>query len=63
MVDCGVEVEKYRQVHLLLGVKKLVFETKTLDLVEVKTDLLRMNLVYSDASYWFITPIEYFIES
>jgi len=62
MVDCGVEVEKYRQVYLFLGVKKLVFETKTLDLVEVKTDFLWMNLIYG-ASYWLVASIEYFVES
>ena len=57
MVDCGVEVEKYRQVHLLLGVKKLVFETKALDLVEIFASQLGRDIKGGRSGYGFVGQV------
>ena len=57
-----IQVEKHRQINLLMWVDELVLEAKTLNFVEVLSDLFRKNLIDGNPSYWFIRPVVHFIE-
>ena len=62
MADRRVQVEKYWQVDLFVGVDQLVLEAEALDLVEVHGQFFREDLIDSDSCNRFIRPIIHLVE-
>ena len=62
MGDRWVKIKQHRQVHLLMRVNQLILKAEALNLIEIHGQLLRKDLINSDASYRFIRPIIHFVE-